>query len=52
MISKKLGYGMFVFFVTLSLSLAAFGGEKYPSKAVQFLIPFGAGGSADVKGER
>lgn len=50
MIGKKLGYGMFVFFITLSLSLAVFGGEKYPSKAVQFLIPFGAGGSADVMG--
>jgi len=41
---------MFICLITLSFSLAAFGGGKYPSKPVQFLIPFGAGGSADVMG--
>ena len=50
MIGKKFGYGMFICVITLSFSLAAFGGGKYPSKPVQFLIPFGAGGSADVMG--
>ena len=50
MIGKKFCYGMFICLITLSFSLAAFGGGKYPSKPVQFLIPFGAGGSADVMG--
>ena len=50
MIGKKLGYGMLITIIILSISAAAFGGGKYPSKAVQFLIPFGAGGSADVMG--
>jgi hypothetical protein len=36
MIGKKLGYGMFVFFITLSLSLAAFGGESIPQKRFSF----------------
>jgi len=50
MIGKKFGYVILVCVITLSFSLAAFSGGKYPSKPVQFLIPFGAGGSADVMG--
>ena len=41
---------MFICVIIMSFSVATFGGGKYPSKPVQFLIPFGAGGSADVMG--
>lgn len=47
---KKLNYGMLVFLVTLIFGAMSFGAEKYPSKPINFLIPFGAGGSADVMG--
>jgi tripartite-type tricarboxylate transporter receptor subunit TctC len=50
MASKKLGYGVLICVLILSLSAAAFAARKYPSKPVQFLIPFGAGGAADVMG--
>jgi tripartite-type tricarboxylate transporter receptor subunit TctC len=50
MMNKKLSYGILICVLILGLSAAAFAGGKYPSKPVQFLIPFGAGGSADVMG--
>jgi tripartite-type tricarboxylate transporter receptor subunit TctC len=50
MTGKKLGYGILICVLILSLSVAAFAAGKYPSKPIQFLIPFGAGGSADVMG--
>jgi len=50
MTGKKFCYGMFICVIIMSFSVAAFGGGKYPSKPVKFLIPFGAGGSADVMG--
>jgi len=50
MMGKKLGYGMLIWVLILGLTVAAFAGGKYPSKPVQFLIPFGAGGAADVMG--
>jgi len=50
MIGKKLGYGVLICVLILSLSAAAFAEGKYPSKPIQFLIPFGAGGSADIMG--
>ncbi len=50
MMGKKLGCGILICVLISSLSAAAFAADKYPSKPVQFLIPFGAGGSADVMG--
>jgi tripartite-type tricarboxylate transporter receptor subunit TctC len=47
---KRLSFGMFIFLILLGFSFTVFGAGKYPSKPVQFLIPFGAGGSADVMG--
>ncbi len=47
---KRLSSGVFIFLIVLGFSFTVFGAEKYPSKPVQFLIPFGAGGSADVMG--
>ena len=49
MIRKKTVSTVLAILVALSFSASAFGAD-YPSKAVQMLIPFGAGGSADSMG--
>jgi tripartite-type tricarboxylate transporter receptor subunit TctC len=50
MVGKRFSYGLVICVLILSLSATAFAAGKYPSKPIQFLIPFGAGGSADVMG--
>lgn len=49
MTGKRIITGFLAVFFIFSLSVAAFGAD-YPAKPVQLLIPFGAGGSADVMG--
>ena len=49
MIRKKMVSTVLAILVALSFSATAFSAD-YPSKAVQMLIPFGAGGSADSMG--
>ncbi|MFH1488815.1 MAG: tripartite tricarboxylate transporter substrate binding protein [Pseudomonadota bacterium] len=49
MTGKKMITGILAVFFIFSLGVAAFGAD-YPTKPVQLLIPFGAGGSADVMG--
>lgn len=49
MMVKKFFAGLVVIFFVLTMGVTAFGGD-YPTSAVQLLIPFGAGGSADFMG--
>ena len=49
MMVKKLFTGLVVIFFVLTMGATAFG-KDYPTSAVQLLIPFGAGGSADFMG--
>ena len=49
MMLKKFFAGLVVIFFVLTMGVTAFGGD-YPTSAVQLLIPFGAGGSADFMG--
>ena len=49
MMMKKFFAGLVVIFFVLTMGVTAFG-KDYPSSAVQLLIPFGAGGSADFMG--
>jgi len=46
---ERLGI-LFVVVLTVILSVSLTWAEEYPSKAINFLIPFGAGGSADLMG--
>jgi tripartite-type tricarboxylate transporter receptor subunit TctC len=49
MTGKKMITGILAVLFIFSLNVAVFGAD-YPTKPVQLLIPFGAGGSADVMG--
>jgi len=49
MMRRKTISAVLTIFVALSFGISAFGAD-YPSKPVQMLIPFGAGGSADSMG--
>ena len=49
MLKKRTISAVLAILVTLSFGVKAFG-DDYPSKPVQLLIPFGAGGSADAMG--
>lgn len=37
-----------VMMLVLSLACTAFAAEAYPSRTIEFVVPFGAGGSADI----
>lgn len=47
---RRLFFIAFCLIFVFSLSLTASAADKYPAGPVNFLIPFGAGGSADVMG--
>jgi tripartite-type tricarboxylate transporter receptor subunit TctC len=47
---KKIGLGLLVAPIAVALSLGAAQAAEFPTKPIQFIIPFGAGGGADIEG--
>jgi len=48
--SKKLSLAILAAPIALALSLGGAQAQSFPSKPIQFIIPFGAGGGADIEG--
>ena len=48
--SRKLAAALFAAPIAVFLSLGGVQAADYPSKPIQFIIPFGAGGGADIEG--
>ena len=50
MLKKKSSILIIVLLAVVLFVSAAWGKDGYPTKPINFLIPFGAGGSADLMG--
>ena len=48
--SKKYGTAMFAAPIAIALIMGGVQAAEFPSKPIQFIIPFGAGGGADIEG--
>lgn len=48
--SKKYGAALFAAPIVVALSMGGIQAADFPSKPIRFIIPFGAGGGADIEG--
>jgi tripartite-type tricarboxylate transporter receptor subunit TctC len=48
--AKKHGVAMFAAPIAMALTMGSVQAADFPSKPIQFIIPFGAGGGADIEG--
>lgn len=47
---KTIGFGLLAVPIALALSFGAVQAAEFPTKPIRFIIPFGAGGGADIEG--